>query len=324
MRWVKRIGLVLVANLLLVVFVGLAFEQWSRRDAKRRFPPPGKMVDVDGVAFHLFCTGNGTPTVIFESGLDTDGSLGWSNVQPKVAELTRACSYDRAGIMWSAPRNGERDAKTIANELRMLLANASEGPPYVMVGHSLGGPLVRAFADVAGPDAVSGVVLVDSSHPEQLKRAPVPEGGGPPATQLRVLAATGVLRLLDDDGGGAGLSEDTRLRAAAFAPQSLPALLGEYQVIEATLRQAGAAAPFGERPLVVLTALDKPPEMLEPWLVLQRELAALSTNSEQRFVPDCGHYIQQQQPEVVVAAVRDVVAAVRGGEVRRVQAANAR
>jgi pimeloyl-ACP methyl ester carboxylesterase len=194
----------------LTVFAGIAFEQWSRRDAESRFPPPGKMVDVDGVAFHLFCTGNGTPTVIFESGLDTDGSLGWSNVQPTIAELTRACSYDRAGIMWSAPLNGERDAKTIANELRMLLANASEAPPYVMVGHSLGGPLVRAFADVAGPDAVSGVVLVDSSHPEQLKRAPVPQGGGPPATQLRVLAATGVLRLLDDASGGAGLSEDTR------------------------------------------------------------------------------------------------------------------
>jgi pimeloyl-ACP methyl ester carboxylesterase len=313
MKWMRRIGLVLVAALALVVLAGIAFEQWSRRVAKSRFIPPGQMLVVDGVDSHLYCTGNGTPTVIFESGLDTDGSLGWSNIQPKVAELTRACSYDRAGIMWSAPRNGVRDARTIANELRALLASASEAPPYVMVGHSLGGPLVRVFAEAVGPDAVQGVVLVDSSHPEQLQRAPVPEGGGPPATLLRVLAATGGLRLLDED-GALGLSEDARLRAAAFAPQSVGGLLGEFQAIEATFQQAGATGSLGDRPLVVLTALDKPPEMLEPWLVLQRELAKLSTNSDQRFVPNCGHYIQHEQPDVVVTAVRDVVRAVRGEE----------
>jgi pimeloyl-ACP methyl ester carboxylesterase len=311
MKWMKRIGLVLVASLFMATLAGLAFEQWSRRDAKRRFPPPGQSVDVDGIHSHLYCTGNGTPTVIFESGLDTDGSLGWSNVQPKLAELTRVCSYDRAGIMWSAPRHAVRDARTIVDELRALLAKASEAPPYVMVGHSLGGLIVRVFAEAAGPDAVKGVVLVDSSHPEQLKRAPVPEGGGPPAALLRVLAATGALRLLEDDAGVSGLSEEAHLRTAAFAPQSMPALMAEYQALEATLQQAGATRPLGERPLVVLTALDKPPERLEPWLVLQRELAALSTNSDQRFVPDCGHYIQQEQPDVVVTAVRDVVTAVR-------------
>jgi len=277
-------------------------------------------VNVDGHDSHLYCTGNGTPTVILESGLDTDGSLGWSNVQPKLAELTRVCSYDRAGIMWSAPRDGVRDARTIANELRALLATAGEAPPYVLVGHSLGGLLVRVFTEAAGSDAVKGVVFVDSSHPEQLKRAPVPDGGGPPATLLRVLAATGALRLLEGDAGGSGLPEDALLRAAAFAPQSMPAAMAEFQAVEATLQQAGATGPLGDRPLVVLTALDKPPERLEPWLVLQRELAALSTNSDQRLVPDCGHYIQHEQPEVVVTAVRDVVNAVRERKaVRRAQ-----
>lgn len=309
MKWMKRIGLVLVASLVIVVLTGFAFEQWSRRDAKGRFPPPGQSVRVDGIDSHLYCTGNGTPTVIFESGLDTDGSLGWSNVQPKLAELTRVCSYDRAGIMWSAPRDGVRDARTIVNELRALLANASEASPYVMVGHSLGGTIVRVFAEAAGPDAVKGVVLVDSSHPEQLKRAPVPEA--PPAALLRILAATGALRLLEDNAGVPGLPEEARLRTVAFVSQSVPALLAEYQALEATFQQAAATAPLGERPLVVLTALDKPPERLEPWLVLQRELAALSTNSDQRLVPDCGHYIQQEQPDVVVTAVRDVVNAVR-------------
>lgn len=320
MRWMRRIGLGLVASLCLALLAGFAFEQWSRRDAASRFPPPGKRVDVDGVALHLYCTGNGTPTVVFEAGLDIDGSLGWSNVQPRIAELTRACSYDRAGIMWSAPRDGVRDASTIANELRLLLANASEAPPYVMVGHSLGGPLVRAFADAARPDAVKGVVLVDSSHPEQLTRAPPPEGRGPPATLLRVLSATGLLRLMDEDLGDPGLSEAARLRTAAFAPQSVGGLLGEFAAIEATFQQAGATRPLGDRPLVVLTALDKPPEMLEPWLVLQRELAALSTNSDQRLIPNSGHYIQHDKPDEVVTAVRDVVNAVReGGAVRRAE-----
>lgn len=313
MRWVKCIGLVLLASLLSSVLAGLAFEQWSRREAKSRFPPPGKLVDVDGVAFHLHCTGDGTPTVVFESGLDTDGALGWSNVQPKLSQLTRVCSYDRAGIMWSAPRPGVRDARTLSNELRALLANASEAPPYVMVGHSLGGPLVRVFTEAAGPDAVKGIVLVDSSHPEQLTRAPAPAAGDPPALLIRVLAATGALRLLEDDTDATGLSEDVRLRTAAFATQSVPAVVAELQAVKATLQQAGATGSLGGRPLVVLTALDKPPEMLEPWLVLQRELAALSTNSDQRLIPGCGHYIQHEQPEVVVTAVRDVVNAVREG-----------
>lgn len=319
MRWVKRIGLILAAGLWLLVLAGVAFEQWSRRQAKVRFPPPGKMVDIDGIESHLFCIGNGTPTVIFESGLDVDGLLAWSNVQPQIAELTRACAYDRAGIMWSAPRGGVRDAKTLVAELRALLANASEAPPYVMVGHSLGGPLVRVFAEAAGADAVKGVVLVDSSHPEQLTRAPLPDGdGAPPATLLRVLSATGVLRLMDEQ-GDPGLSEEARLRAGAFCPQSVPALLAEYAALDATFQQAGASAPLGDRPLVVLTALDKPPELREPWQVLQRELAALSTNSDQRLVPNSGHYIQHEHPDVVVTAVRDVVSAVReGGALRRV------
>jgi hypothetical protein len=125
---------------------------------------------------------------------------------------------------------------------------------------------------------------------------------------------------MDEDGSVPGLSEDARLRTAAFAPQSIPALLAEYEAIEATFQQAAQAAPLGDRPLVVLTAMNKPPEMLEPWLVLQRELATLSSNSDQRLIPDCGHYIQQQRPDAVVTAVRDVVSAVRaGGMVRRAE-----
>jgi pimeloyl-ACP methyl ester carboxylesterase len=235
MKWVRRIGLVLVALLLLLSIAGVAFEQWSRHVARTRFVPPGKLVVVDGIASHLYCTGIGVPTVVLESGLDTDGLLGWSNVQPKVAEFTRVCSYDRAGIMWSAPRDGVRDAKAISNELHALLAQASEAPPYVMVGHSLGGPLVRVFAAASEPGTVEGFVFVDSSHPEQLRRAPRPGEDDPSAILLEVLAATGVLRLMDP----------------------------------------------------------------------------LSTNSDQRLLAASGHYIQHEQPEAVVTAVRDVVIAVR-------------
>jgi pimeloyl-ACP methyl ester carboxylesterase len=308
MKWAKRLGLILVASLVGLVVGGVAFEQWSRHAAVSRFAPPGKKVEFDGAESHLYCTGSGTPTVILESGLDTDGALGWSRVQPKIAEVTRVCSYDRAGYMWSAERGGVRDGRTIANELRALLAKAAEPPPYVMVGHSLGGALVRVFAAAAERGAVQGFVFVDASHPDLLKRDPNALQG-PPEALMTMMGALGVLRLMDE--GSPDLPEDARRPVAALGPQGGTTWLAEARAIPETFSQAAATGTLGERPLVVLTALDKPPERQALWRDLQDDLAALSTNRDHRIISDGGHYLQHERPYVVVAAVRDVVTAVR-------------
>lgn len=311
LQWVKRIAIIVAASVFAILLAGAGFEEWSRRAARRRFPPPGQMVEVAGAASHLYCTGQGAPTVLLEGGLDPEGTLGWSLVQPRVAEVTRVCSYDRGGIMWSAARDGTRDARTLASELHALLAQAGELAPFVVVGHSLGGVLMRVFTAMAPPGGVEGVVLVDSSHPEQFERNTRRPVEDPPLALLRAMARFGVLRLLMDDGEAGPLPEEAQRRVLAFAPQSESECLGEVEALRASFTQAREAGSLGERPLVVLQGANKTPDIAWIWPTLQKELAELSTNSDLRIIPGSDHYIQQERPDAVVEAVRDVVVAVR-------------
>ncbi len=324
-KWIRRIVLGAAALATLVVAAGLVFEQWSRWRAARAFPPVGDLVDVDGGRSHLICTGAGTPTVVLEAGLDTYGSQGWGKVQSEIARLTRVCSYDRAGILWSEPREGPRDANRIAGELHALLRAASESSPYVMVGHSIGGPLVRVFAQ-RFEDEVVGLVLVDASHPAMMERFP-PEviemmTAGPPPLLVKTLAAIGILRLMEPPAPDS-LPEEVREVSRAFGPTSMACLLGEIDAVEDMLGQAGETGTLGDRPLVVLSAgqVYRPPgvsdevfaQMGDTWAALQADLVTLSSNADLRVIPDATHYIHLDNPTAVIAAVSDVVAAVREG-----------
>lgn len=108
-------------------------------------PAPGKLADIGGYRLHLNCQGSGSPTVLLESGI-ADDSLTWLGVQPAIARTTRVCSYDRAGYGWSDPSPKSRDVRTIAQELHTLLNHAGVSGPFVLVGHSLGGMIVREYA----------------------------------------------------------------------------------------------------------------------------------------------------------------------------------
>ncbi len=138
----------------------------------RRFPPPGKMVDVGGYSLHLYSTGEGSPTVIMEAG--TAGCcLMWCKVEPEVAKFTNVGTYDRAGMGWSDAGPMLRTRQQIVDELHTLLKNAGIPGPYVFVGHSFGGLLVRHFANEF-PRDVAGMVLVDSVHENQFA-GPMPQ-----------------------------------------------------------------------------------------------------------------------------------------------------
>lgn len=126
---------------------------------------------------HIHVIGEGTPTVVFESGMGAS-SLSWTQVQREVAQFSRAVSYDRAGHGWSDATSEPRTARQIAKELHALLNAAGVPGPYVLVGHSFGGYVVRAFADLYRHDVV-GMVLVDSIHPA--------EWVNPTAEQLKVI-----------------------------------------------------------------------------------------------------------------------------------------
>lgn len=139
---------------------------------RRLFAPPGRLVRVNNRLMHIHATGESAPTVLFESGMGAS-CLSWTLVQPAVAEFSRAVSYDRAGHGWSDPAREPRTAGQIAEELRALLDVAGLPGPYILVAHSFGGYVSRAFAHLYR-DEVVGMVLVDSIHPAEWEN-PTPE-----------------------------------------------------------------------------------------------------------------------------------------------------
>ena len=171
--WIRRGLLGLVIGLVALAVIGVIYQAFATEIYRRIYPPPGELVDVGGHSLHLNCVGEGSPTVILESGLGAM-SVDWANIQPEVADTTRVCAYDRAGSGWSEPGPGPGDPQQIAGELHTLLGNAGIDGPYVLVGHSFGGLYVLMYADQYAdqyPNEVEGMVLVDSSHPEQSTRS---------------------------------------------------------------------------------------------------------------------------------------------------------
>jgi pimeloyl-ACP methyl ester carboxylesterase len=344
-RRLLRVASGLAALLILALLGGVAYEQLARSRAAANHPPPGRLVTVGDRTLHLDCRGTGSPTVLFEAGLDANGSLAWSAVHDSVAATTRACAYDRAGIMWSGPlQAGEvRDAAAVARDLGRLLDAAAEPGPFVVVGHSLGGPYALVFT-AARPANVAGLVLVDASHPEQEARLRPAVGDltGKMASQMgvaRVLAASGGMRLFlqPDTAQFPGFPPPQLAVAGRFQPQGMPAVMAEAAALGASMEQARVTTavgdrplgerPLGDRPLVVLTALRplganelaqmqiserQSAAMRAIWDTLQVEEATWSTRGRHVRVPDSGHYLQFDRPDLVIGAVREVVDHVRG------------
>jgi pimeloyl-ACP methyl ester carboxylesterase len=250
--------------------------------------------DVGGRELFLHCTGAGSPTVIFQGGLTTD----WVGVQSKVAQFTRACSYDPANGLWgrSDPAPTPRTAKDVVGDLDALLAAAKVPGPYVLVGHSNGGLFVQLYAS-EHQEEVAGLVLLDAvSVDYYARRIALLKKLLPPAEFKQTIRG---------------------LRAR------LPAIIDPEQIdIEASLaetRAALATAPLRALPLFVLTH-GRPESESDPrlaaaderlWRKLQAEIGALVPRSKHVIARRSGHDIHHEQPELVVAAIRDVVEAVR-------------
>lgn len=171
----QRIGRVLGG---LALLAGAAYQALATARERDKYPAPGQLVEIKGRRMHLHCAGEGSPTVVVDSGLGSY-SADWQLVQPEVAKFTRICTYDRPGYGWSQPGPRPRTSRQMARELHSLLA-AAQGAglagPYLLVGYSLGGFNVRLYAR-QHPDEVAGLVLVDSAHEEMLSRLPGHSGG---------------------------------------------------------------------------------------------------------------------------------------------------
>lgn len=270
------------------------------------YPPPGQMVDVDGTRLHLYCLGEGSPTVILETGLG-DNVLGWTLVHARLAESTRVCAYDRPGLGWSESRNRIIPSREVAQTLHNLLQNAGIPGPYILVGHSMGGLHVRSFARLY-PEEVDGLVLVDSSHENQLDATHADETIENillPLKACQAVAPLGMIRLVR--------SIAPQPEKTLFPPQQARARLAlqnhtdlchiianEYRAVRTDTAQPAPPAPLGDLPLVVITAGIGTDAR---WNGLQDQLAGLSTNSTHLIAEQSPHYIQFYQPELILDAV---------------------
>lgn len=329
----KRIGLALLFVLVSAVLVGSIYEQLERRRALRDFPAPGKLIDVGGRRIHLDCRGTGSPIVMLESGADTPGSTLWAPEQDALARFTRVCSYDRAGLMWSDPTKGPRDGIAIANDLHRAPQGAKEYGPYVMVGASLGGPLIMIYTHEYGSE-VAGLVFVDAAHPEQLKRLAQATGQEDETIPLvfRAIADlswTGLPRLLLPAPVLPELPPHIVKAIAAYQPQSLAAAFAEAAAMPDIFREAGTFRSLGDRPLAVLSrgkpwsaysaeqqaksGLTQQQYAREQaaWAAMQEEETHWSSHSTHRTLPDSSHVIQLERQDAVIEAIQQVVDAVR-------------
>ena len=259
---------------------------------------------VDGRVLRYICTGKGAPPVVVDQGqglsiersLEQRVKLGWANVFTEIGKATSVVMHDRAGLGSSDRTPYARGCTEMVEDLRAILSKARIAPPYVLVGHSIGGFNVRAFA-ARYPDEVAGLVLVDSSHPDQTaRRAGIlpPESPGDPLP--------------------------LKLWRHGLDPAASPEMIDARRCAE----QARCLKSIGVKPLVVVSQSPQsfgPPglpaalweKMQSVWSELQTDLLKLSANSRQFVAVHAGHHVQVEEPRLVIDAILDVVKAVRSG-----------
>ncbi|MBW4541378.1 MAG: alpha/beta hydrolase [Myxacorys chilensis ATA2-1-KO14] len=310
-----------------VVGFGAIYQTLATSRDRRRFLPPGKVVQINGKSWHYQIMGEGRPTVIVDSG--TGGThLDWQLVQPEVAKFTRILTYDRAGYGWSDSSSKPRTAEQVVGELRQLLREAEIEPPYVLVGMSLSGLFTRLFA-YHHPEEVAGMVLVDVAHERMYEDAPVEwvelnkRLEGLLTHVVPIMGRTGLLRLLvtfDSLPMAAGLFQK-------FPPsvRSLAKVLYSQTQFGKTFAQESAAVSvsmnqieqtrqtksFPDIPLIVLSAgkpdFDITQEVLEKLQALHADLANESLQGVHIVAHESGHAIQLDEPELVIDAIHQVV-----------------
>jgi len=318
--WPRYIVTGFFAWVIILAGVAFCYQSFSAARDRRSRALPGQLAEVSGHSMHIYCTGQGAPTVILDSGLG-DSYISWRKVQPAIAQFTRVCSYDRAGLGYSDSSPHSRTSKVIAEELHSLLCSyiRDRMGPIVLVGHSMGGYDVRLYASLYREE-VAGMVLVDASHPNQQNRFPAAlknlEGSWlREAEFLEFSMPFGIPRLMGF------CDNDTEVLAAECNFHHAQTSVAEMRAFAQSAAQTAATGTLGDMPLAVLSHdpskpqpdlpidLDKPTN--DAWEKMQEELAHLSTRGTQTIAKNSGHYIQLDRPDVVIDAVRRVVEQVR-------------
>jgi pimeloyl-ACP methyl ester carboxylesterase len=296
-----------LALLALLALIGFNYERRARGREAALFHPPGQLIDIGGYRLHLYCTGSGGPTVVLEHGHRAT-YLDWYLVQPEIAAFTRVCSYDRAGHGWSDPSPKPRVPSAMAEELHALLRAAGERPPYLLVGHSYGGLDAAMFAHQF-PNEVAGVILVDSPHPDVLRRA-----SWRARLWLHVMQLTMPFGLPRWRGWCDGGPQETLAikRALTCRPQTIETIFREDASFPAGAIELRGITSLGNVPLVVIArdpAKGRNAALESRHNQQQLGTMKLSTNSRFIVAEGSGHDVPLAKPDVIVKAVKELIKA---------------
>jgi pimeloyl-ACP methyl ester carboxylesterase len=329
-----------IAIALAILALGVVYQRFGAWRDRRRFPPPGTLIDVNSGRRHAVCRGEGGPAVLFEAAIAAS-SVSWAVVQREVATFTRACAYDRAGLGWSDPPSSARTVDRMCDELGAVVSGLGVHTPFVLVGHSFGSILARVYA-ARHPTDVAGLVLIDPPT-EWLTvtpdRARLLRGGWFMSRVGALLAHVGVVRacLALLTGGAPAASRGFVKVFGPTTARTLERLVGEvrklppeaHAVVQAlwcqpkcframgdhfrTLEREGAVlsaeAPPPETPVVVISSGRQPAEQL----AAHRRLAEGSARGRHVMAARSAHWVQFDEPALVVEAVRELVELVRSG-----------
>lgn len=325
------------AVLLALVLIGVLYQQIA--GPRRQRAPIGTLIDVGGHRLHVNCAGAASPLVMFDAGI-AGSSLSWALVQPAIARFTRVCAYDRAGLAWSDPPSSPRTFPRIVDELARVLTQIGAGEQCVLVGHSFGSFVVRAYAS-RHPDRVTGLVLVDpptewlAMTPQRLRTirrgrrlshvgAVLAEvgvvraclslltGGAPGAPRrfVKLLGPTAARTLERLVGEVRKLPSDVHpmVQEAWCQPKCFRAMAEHMYVLETEGTAIAAMLPPPIIPTVVISSGNNPPEQIDE----HRALASRSADARHVIANRSTHWVQFDEPELIVDAVRELVARSRG------------
>lgn len=310
------------------VAASTAFNAFATQHYWAKHPVPGQIYKVDGHNMHIYCMGSGSPTIILDAGLGNDWTV-FGNVQPELSKTTRVCSYDRAGFGWSEARRGTQDANHIADQLHGLLQQAGITGPVVLMGHSISGMYIRAYA-TRHPENVAGLIFVDGSTPLQEEHFPADlrAYGNKSETLIflagRVLIPLGALR---DTGQCSQLQPGFSPAAGKMLAEdncnlSISATKGEMDNFRKSGEETLHTGPYGDLPILIFSEdPNKPPtqlpshlakEMAVAWNEMQENLKNLSTRSRRIIAKGSTHYVQVDRADLINREVPKFIEQIRG------------
>lgn len=326
--------MILVVAALAAVAVGVTYQLVGARRDARRFPPPGRLVEVAGHRLHVVCAGTGTPAVVLESAIAAS-SLSWSMVLPEVARCTSVCAYDRAGLGWSEASSAPATLTRTLDELGVVVERTAGPRPTVLVGHSFGAFVCLAYA-ARHPAGVSGLVLLDpptdwsDMQPRQrrmlrgarqlsriggvLARAGVVRAclslltGGAPGAPRHIVKMFGpqaahMLERLVGEVRKLPAGVHPLVQAAWCRPKCFRAMVDHLRVFEEAAGSVALRSPAADMPLIVISAGDQPPNVI----AAHNALARSSSRGRQIVAERTGHWVQFDEPDLVVDAIRSLV-----------------